>query len=222
MAQTVGFSRALKMPHRGIFARRDAKRRARAVRIPPCNPCIVCRKNKRQRPAECCLWRRRWDSNPRGIAAKLISSQSRYDRFDTSAYLVFTAPRLEKCEISMQDNDERLGTRHPIKPAVMGFPADKVTCRMQTFESISLRPLRYVCLFGFTACYMGNMVCALLHLTHSHIAHYSIPNLSPFVNQNSRCFCVGVGSKGESSWWRRMKTWRVFSVMDRPLCLDTV
>ena len=37
-------------------------------------------------------WRRRWDSNPRGIAAKLISSQSRYDRFDTSAYLVFIAP----------------------------------------------------------------------------------------------------------------------------------
>lgn len=37
----------------------------------------------------------------------------------------------------MQDNDEKLGTRHPIKPAVMGFPADKVTCRMQTFESCS-------------------------------------------------------------------------------------
>ena len=155
---------------------------------------------------------------------QLISSQSRYDRFDTPAYIFWhrLAQRLEKCEISMQDNDEMLGTRHPIKPAVMGFPADKVTCRMQTFESISLRPLRYVCLFGFTACYMGNMVCALLHLTHSHIAHYSIPNLSPFVNQNSRCFCVGVGSKGESSWWRRMKTWRVFSVMDRPLCLGTV
>ena len=153
-----------------------------------------------------------------------ISSQSRYDRFDTPAYIFWhrLAQRLEKCEISMQDNDEKLGTRHPIKPVVMGFPADKVTCRMQTFESISLRPLRYVCLFGFTACYMGNMVCALLHLTHSHIAHYSIPNLSPFVNQNSRCFCVGVGSKGESSWWRRMKTWRVFSVMDRPLCLGTV
>ena len=49
----------------------------------------------------------------------------------------------------MQDNDEKLSTRHPIKPAVMGFPADKVTCRMQTFESISLRPLRYVCLFSF-------------------------------------------------------------------------
>ena len=88
MAQTRGFSRALKMPHWGIFPRRDAKRRARAVRIPPCNPCIVCGKNKEQHPAGCCSWRRRWDSNPRGIAAKLISSQSRYDRFDTSAYSV--------------------------------------------------------------------------------------------------------------------------------------
>ena len=74
MAQTVGFSRALATVRRTVAARRDAKRRARAVRIPPCNPCIVCRKNKRQRPARCCLWRRRWDSNPRGIAAKLISS----------------------------------------------------------------------------------------------------------------------------------------------------
>ncbi len=137
----------------------------------------------------------------------------------------FIAPprtALGKCEISMQDNDEKLGTRHPIKPAVMGFPADKVTCWMQTFESISLRPFRYVCLFGFTACYMGNMVCALLHLTHSHIAHYSIPNLSSLSIRTAAASASGVGSKGESSWWRRMKTWRVFSVMDRPLCLGTV
>ena len=70
----MGFSRALATVRRTVAARRDAKRRARAVRIPPCNPCIVCRKNKRQHPAGCCFWRRRWDSNPRGIAAKLISS----------------------------------------------------------------------------------------------------------------------------------------------------
>ena len=63
MAQTVGFSRALATVRRTVAARRDAKRRARAVRIPPCSPCIVCRKNKKQRPAGCCLWRRRWDSN---------------------------------------------------------------------------------------------------------------------------------------------------------------
>ena len=74
MAQTVGVSRALETPHWGVSARRDAKRRARAVRIPPCSPCKVCCKNKKQHPARCCLWRRRWDSNPRGIAAKLISS----------------------------------------------------------------------------------------------------------------------------------------------------
>ena len=30
------------------------------------------------------LWRRRWDSNPRAVARKLISSQPRYDHFDTS------------------------------------------------------------------------------------------------------------------------------------------
>ena len=51
----------------------------------------------------------------------------------------------------MQDNDESLGTRHPIKPAVMGFPADKVTCRMQTFECSLLRPLEYICIFNFVA-----------------------------------------------------------------------
>ena len=32
------------------------------------------------------LWRRRWDSNPRAVARKLISSQPRYDHFDTSPY----------------------------------------------------------------------------------------------------------------------------------------
>ena len=49
----------------------------------------------------------------------------------------------------MQDNDERLGTRHPIKPAVMGFPADKATCRMQTFESSTSRYSSYISLFRF-------------------------------------------------------------------------
>ncbi|WP_294715191.1 hypothetical protein [uncultured Gemmiger sp.] len=49
----------------------------------------------------------------------------------------------------MQDNDERLGARHPIKPAVMGFPADKATCRMQTFESSTSRYSSYISLFRF-------------------------------------------------------------------------
>ncbi len=33
------------------------------------------------------VWRRGWDSNPCGIAPKLISSQPRYDHFDTSPCL---------------------------------------------------------------------------------------------------------------------------------------
>lgn len=35
-------------------------------------------------------WRRRWDSNPRGVAAYLISSQGRYDHFDTPPYRTFS------------------------------------------------------------------------------------------------------------------------------------
>ena len=171
MAQAVGFSRALATVRRTVAARRDAKRRARAVRIPPCNPCIVCRKNNKQHPARCCFWRRRWDSNPRDIAVKLISSQSRYDRFDTSAYLVLShhpAQRLEKCEISMQDNDEKLGTRHPIKPAVMGFPADKVTCRMQTFESSTSRYSSYISLF----CFALNRLFSVLTLVFDILTYF--------------------------------------------------
>ena len=33
------------------------------------------------------FWRRGWDSNPCAIARKLISSQPRYDHFDTSPYM---------------------------------------------------------------------------------------------------------------------------------------
>lgn len=33
------------------------------------------------------VWRRRWDSNPRYPEVQLISSQSRYDHFDTSPFL---------------------------------------------------------------------------------------------------------------------------------------
>ena len=31
------------------------------------------------------FWRSGWDSNPRAVAGKLISSQPRYDHFDTAA-----------------------------------------------------------------------------------------------------------------------------------------
>ena len=76
MAQAVGFSRALAAVRRTVAARRDAKRRARAVRIPPCSPCIVCRKNKKacNRRDYRLLWRRVRDSNPRDLSVYSISS----------------------------------------------------------------------------------------------------------------------------------------------------
>ena len=33
-----------------------------------------------------CFWRKRWDSNPRAREGYLISSQARYDHFDTPPY----------------------------------------------------------------------------------------------------------------------------------------
>ena len=35
------------------------------------------------------FWRKRWDSNPRALADNLISSQARYDHFDTLPYRIF-------------------------------------------------------------------------------------------------------------------------------------
>lgn len=34
-------------------------------------------------------WRKRWDSNPRAREGYLISSQARYDHFDTLPYILF-------------------------------------------------------------------------------------------------------------------------------------
>ena len=34
------------------------------------------------------LWRKRWDSNPRAREDYLISSQARYDHFDTLPYVI--------------------------------------------------------------------------------------------------------------------------------------
>lgn len=121
MAQAVGFSRALATVRRTVAARRDAKRRARTVRIPPCSPCKVCCKNKKQPPAGCCLWRRRWDSNPRDIAVKLISSQSRYDRFDTSPYLSQHQHLRKRGEL-MGRTSKNIRLRTPEKPRkIKGF-----------------------------------------------------------------------------------------------------
>ena len=51
---------------------------------------------------ECCFqprkWRRGWDSNPCALSRKLISSQPRYDHFDTSPYLIFVRTLIGSCK----------------------------------------------------------------------------------------------------------------------------
>ena len=92
MAQRVGFSappsgslhsmqRSLSAALPGAEKRRTAAFFSPALRIP-----TIFMYNKA--PMLCMgalLWRRGWDSNPRDVSAKLISSQPRYDHFDTSA-----------------------------------------------------------------------------------------------------------------------------------------
>ena len=50
----------------------------------------TCRRlgSKKPRLREVFSWRTGWDSNPRALARKLISSQPRYDHFDTCPYSV--------------------------------------------------------------------------------------------------------------------------------------
>ena len=45
-------------------------------------------KNPRRSLNSARKWRRVWDSNPRAVARKLISSQPRYDHFDNSPYKI--------------------------------------------------------------------------------------------------------------------------------------
>ena len=57
---------------------------------PTSNPLSLCAKREGKLPdgVSPLFWRSGRDSNPRVVAHKLISSQPRYDRFDTAAYLL--------------------------------------------------------------------------------------------------------------------------------------
>ena len=67
------------------------------------------------------FWRRRWDSNPRTLADQLISSQSRYDHFDTSPYLS-QHQRLRKRGELMGRTSKNIKLRIPGKPRkIKGF-----------------------------------------------------------------------------------------------------
>ena len=67
------------------------------------------------------FWRRRWDSNPRTLADQLISSQSRYDHFDTSPYLSQHQYLRKRGEL-MGRTSKNIKLRTPEKPQkIKGF-----------------------------------------------------------------------------------------------------
>ena len=142
----------------------------------------------------------------------------------TTLHIYFFWHRLarpsDECEISVQEQRMSGGVQGPAKPAAVGFTADEPAsgsrpCECFLFGRLSNAPYRMPC----AACVCG--------------VHFIIAKPARAVNakprggdraraQNRRCLRVGVGSKGVSSWWRRMNTWRVFSVTLRPPWRGTV
>ena len=78
-----GFSKHIYLPSLDFYARKKEPGHCINIRVP--------------------WWRRRWDSNPRTLADQLISSQSRYDHFDTSPRLRISIPwQKEDCKGSLK------------------------------------------------------------------------------------------------------------------------
>ena len=71
------------------------------------------------------LWRRGWDSNPRDVSAKLISSQPRYDHFDTSACMFCAASRFQRKNLwaTLWATQPQYSIFEPSEnPEITGFP----------------------------------------------------------------------------------------------------
>ena len=61
------------------------------------------------------MWRRGRDSNPREIALKLISSQPRYDRFDTSPFMSRALRHPADVTLILAGNGSKVNTFCPVK-----------------------------------------------------------------------------------------------------------
>ena len=89
------------------------------------------------------FWRSGRDSNPRAIARKLISSQPRYDYFDTAAYQIVRTQIRITVSILLAFFRSAAHTRARKPCGRHSFFAVSTSRRRSDFESSSLRPLRY-------------------------------------------------------------------------------
>ena len=91
LAEEVGFATALR-----AYTPSSAQNSTRRVLLPSLRSSLLFESHKEKTKhlqskcfcmgAATCRWRKRWDSNPRYISVYLISSQGRYDHFDTLPY----------------------------------------------------------------------------------------------------------------------------------------
>ena len=98
------------------------------------------------------LWRRAWDSNPRGVAAQRFSRPPRYDHFDTAACMILWIPE--------GDQSPELKTGPP-RYVLLRCPKSFARSTLARFRPLPLfiarcirrrrreppSPLRYRCIF---------------------------------------------------------------------------
>ena len=99
------------------------------------------------------LWRRRWDSNPRYLAVHLISSQARYDHFDTppcNNYSIFKvydhriAHHFECCTFDHSDNS-------PYISSVILAPEECKKNTQERYEIVKSEPVQSPVRWTFSA-----------------------------------------------------------------------
>ena len=99
------------------------------------------------------FWRSGWDSNPRNLAVQLISSQSRYDHFDTAPYLSQHQHLGKRGEL-MGRTSKNIKLRIPEKPhKIKGFRtgsyrvATAISSRAR-YDRFDTSPFRKYSVFG--------------------------------------------------------------------------
>ncbi len=132
----------------GVYPR--AKKHATGMFFPACGPSscshlhLSTAKQRTPTSSWCSLfWRKRWDSNPRAREGYLISSQARYDHFDTLPYnkysvlaanhLISRSPRtaLHLCHLEKQQPANLLQHYRPLLTEavfILLFLLKKVKC----------------------------------------------------------------------------------------------
>ena len=100
------------------------------------------------------LWRRRWDSNPRALADYLISSQARYDHFDTSPqynYSVFGTDNTISSQSTMTASLPPLNSFSPLPPRVKltAQRSQKIRTHEAAGERTSRKSRRLICYLIF-------------------------------------------------------------------------